>query len=389
LIKYAVLMKILIVIWGFFMQKRINTVLGLLIVLCTAVILHRAAVLEGGVLSSAVAFEDTLVYELKEENSSTYKNEAVDISLTEIVQAIKVKEVFQVLEQPEIVMMDIVDRAASAAPALEESERKTSESKGKEEEPKKVEVVPAATSTPREEKRTGQYFYEAETITVKITDIVKNNPRVHGYAAHIIVKDPETQIKAVGASNNHRERTSVISRRQGAVVGMNASGFNLQSGSIHSAIIRDGHLIKNEITAPFAIKGDGTMFVPERSMSGEELLQLGVTNTAIFGPVLIKDGMKLPISPVDHHNVRHPRSAVGQISKDEYILIVVDGRRSGYSAGMTLSELQEEFFKRGAVFAYNLDGGGSTALYFNGRLVNRPSDASGERAVADVICFME
>lgn len=82
---------------------------------------------------------------------------------------------------------------------------------------------------------------------------------------------------------------------------------------------------------------------------------------------------------------RHPRSAIG-ISRDStrLYLLAVDGRR-GWSVGMTLAEVADALLAAGAWDALNLDGGGSTALWVAGRVVNVPSDPTGERAVGNAL----
>jgi hypothetical protein len=82
---------------------------------------------------------------------------------------------------------------------------------------------------------------------------------------------------------------------------------------------------------------------------------------------------------------RHPRSAVG-FSRDSSVvyLVAVDGRQEA-SAGMTLVELGDFLVSVGVFQGLNLDGGGSTALVINGRVVNAPSDPNGERAVGNAI----
>lgn len=86
---------------------------------------------------------------------------------------------------------------------------------------------------------------------------------------------------------------------------------------------------------------------------------------------------------------RHPRSAVG-FSRDSSIvyLVTVDGRQDA-SAGMTLVELGDFLVSIGVVQGLNLDGGGSTTLVIDGRIVNHPSDAAGERAVGNAILVRE
>jgi exopolysaccharide biosynthesis protein len=67
----------------------------------------------------------------------------------------------------------------------------------------------------------------------------------------------------------------------------------------------------------------------------------------------------------------------------ELLLVVIDGRRPGYSVGATLPEAARVMQSLGARDALNLDGGGSSAMVVRGRVVNRPSDPGGERAVGD------
>ena len=67
--------------------------------------------------------------------------------------------------------------------------------------------------------------------------------------------------------------------------------------------------------------------------------------------------------------------------------MVVDGRSTGYSAGVALSELAAIFQKLGATEAYNLDGGGSSTMYFNGALVNNPLGKGNERGTSDILYF--
>jgi hypothetical protein len=83
--------------------------------------------------------------------------------------------------------------------------------------------------------------------------------------------------------------------------------------------------------------------------------------------------------------VRHPRSAVG-FSRDSSVLflVTVDGR-SNASVGMTIVELADVMLEFGAWDALNFDGGGSTTMVVDGRVVNSPADAAGERAVGNAL----
>jgi flagellar hook assembly protein FlgD len=105
------------------------------------------------------------------------------------------------------------------------------------------------------------------------------------------------------------------------------------------------------------------------------------------GPAIVRGGKPIFNALEDFSsyqmNRRHPRTAVGQRSDGRIIMLVVDGRRPGYSAGMTNFELAQTMIRLGAVTASALDSGGSSTMAFDGRLLSRPSDTAGERLVAE------
>jgi hypothetical protein len=88
-------------------------------------------------------------------------------------------------------------------------------------------------------------------------------------------------------------------------------------------------------------------------------------------------------------NNRHPRSAIGfNADTSRFFFVTVDGRQPGYSDGMTLPELAAFMRELSCEQALNLDGGGSTTMVVRGKVVNRPSDAAGERAVANALLLI-
>jgi hypothetical protein len=82
---------------------------------------------------------------------------------------------------------------------------------------------------------------------------------------------------------------------------------------------------------------------------------------------------------------RHPRTAVAKLKDGKFLMVTVDGRQEGWSVGMNLNELAAFLLALGATDAMNLDGGGSTTMFLDGKVVNRPSDKEGERSVSDAI----
>jgi large repetitive protein len=108
-------------------------------------------------------------------------------------------------------------------------------------------------------------------------------------------------------------------------------------------------------------------------------------------PLLLRDGAAaygVPEVRPAFGEQRHPRTAVGIRPDGTVLLVVVDGRRPEYSDGMTLAELADLMRELGARDALNLDGGGSTTLVLGGRVVNRPTDAAGERPVTNALLVL-
>ncbi len=111
------------------------------------------------------------------------------------------------------------------------------------------------------------------------------------------------------------------------------------------------------------------------------------------GPVLVRDGKPAAAADAGAYDQgfsmkRHPRTAAGIRLDGTLVLVTVDGRQPLISVGMTISELEALMIEFGCVEAVNLDGGGSTTMVVKGRVVNSPSDASGERPVSDALLVL-
>ena len=129
-----------------------------------------------------------------------------------------------------------------------------------------------------------------------------------------------------------------------------------------------------------------------RLILSPDWLASGVTDAVGGGPVIVRNGRAVWTAGEDflptQLGPRNPRTAVGQRRDGKIILLAVDGRRRGYSVGMTNWELAQAMVRLGAVTASALDAGGSTTLAFDGKLLNRPSDAGGERPVAETLAVL-
>ena len=118
----------------------------------------------------------------------------------------------------------------------------------------------------------------------------------------------------------------------------------------------------------------------------------GITEALGGGPVVVRNGRAVYTSGEDflasQLAPRNPRTGIGQRRDGRIVMVVVDGRRPGYSVGLTNFELAQAMVRLGAVTGSALDSGGSSTLAFDGKLLNRPSDRGGERAVAETLALM-
>ena len=114
-----------------------------------------------------------------------------------------------------------------------------------------------------------------------------------------------------------------------------------------------------------------------------------VTDAVSSGPTLVRDGKPIfnageALTPVQLRG-RDPRTAIGQRADGTIVMLAVDGRRRGWSVGITNWDLAQSLVHYGCVTGFALDSGGSTTLAFDGTVLNRPSDSYGERPVGEAL----
>ncbi|ACL41184.1 conserved hypothetical protein [Pseudarthrobacter chlorophenolicus A6] len=192
---------------------------------------------------------------------------------------------------------------------------------------------------------------------------------------------------------NITETTSAIAEANNAIFAINGDYYGFRDTGI---VIRNGVVFRDEgARQGLAFYRDGTVKVyDETSTTAEQLLADGVWNTLSFGPSLLDNGeIAAGIEDVEvdtnfgNHSIQgeQPRTAVGIIDENHLVFVVVDGRSPGYSAGVTMTGLAEIMQGLGATTAYNIDGGGSSTMYFNGGLVNNPLGENKERGTSDIL----
>ena len=149
-------------------------------------------------------------------------------------------------------------------------------------------------------------------------------------------------------------------------------GIVIREGEILSSKTYRGerlaHLPNLDIMAQYA---DGTLkcyYANEKT--AEELLAEGVVNTYCFGPVMIREGVPDPLVMKGHYDTKSPRQALAMYEPGHYLLLSVLGRMES-SEGTGLLRMTRMLMARGVTEAFNLDGGNTLALIFNGRMLNK------------------
>ena len=171
------------------------------------------------------------------------------------------------------------------------------------------------------------------------------------------------------------------------LVGTVADVISPSSGK--TPIPPDGVVLQARGSGAFRLVGDAPLGSTVRIRYTLNPTWEGIVGAIGGGPVLVKDGKPVfranesfTTSQLAPHD---PRTAVGQRADGKIIMVAVDGRQPGYSAGVTSFELALAMMQLGCVSASGLDAGGSTTMAFDGRLLNRPSDKGGERSVAEAL----
>lgn len=186
---------------------------------------------------------------------------------------------------------------------------------------------------------------------------------------------------------------SSILSQVGGLFAINGDYYGFRDTGI---VIRNGVAFRDEPERQgLVLMRDGSMIsYDETSTSAARLIADGAWHTLSFGPTLVDGSAAVPgIDEVEvdtnfgNHSIqgRQPRTGIGMIEPNHFVLVVVDGRSSGYSNGITMGDFASLFVDLGARVAYNLDGGGSSAMVFNGSLVNNPLGRNKERGTSDIL----
>ena len=220
------------------------------------------------------------------------------------------------------------------------------------------------------------------------------------YRAYVVtINDPKrVKVGVTSKLGKMGESTSQIAENYDGVAALNGGAFTddqggelwTQNGGIPvGVLISNGKDLNNS-------EAQGRNYVAGITKEGrlicghytyQELLDEGVTDALSFGlpnggsPVIVQNGKMTPING-DGGLGTAPKSMIGQLENGEIILVAVDSKIPATRIAATVKEAQEIMYNLGCVTAMILDGGKSTTLYYDGEVINEPSNTAGERPIA-------
>ena len=260
-------------------------------------------------------------------------------------------------------------------------------------------IETATDSVPMSEKFADKYTdtvtetansYTSPNVSVTVTQETTSDGRCTYYLADIYLKDI-TSLRAALANDTYgsgyRAEITDMAVLNNALLAVNGDYYG---NTTEGVVIRNGVIYRANDTDcdVCVIYYDGTMrVIPGSDFSVEDAIEDGAWQAWTFGPALLdSDGNAIERFDSTRRLVSaNPRTAIGYYETGHYCLVVVDGR--GESEGMTMQELSQLFASLGCTAAYNLDGGNSSVMVWNGMVVNEPS--GGGRASSDAILITE
>lgn len=233
-------------------------------------------------------------------------------------------------------------------------------------------------------------YYKDDNIEISITKTREYDTTI--YIADIKLSDASLLRRAFANNSygkNITDTTSNIASSVNAILAVNGDYYGVQNSGY---VLLDGKIYRNTSAGKedLVLYQDGSFeIINENDVTLEELVNNGAVNILSFGPALIENG-SIVVSENDEVGkamASNPRTAIGIIDDLHYILVVSDGR-TNESEGLSLYELATVMSEYNVKTLYNLDGGGSSTMVFNGNIINNPTTSgrnTKERSVSDIV----
>lgn len=239
------------------------------------------------------------------------------------------------------------------------------------------------------ENSVSEKSYQDDNIKIELTEYTTNDTTV--YVADVTLSSAQ-YLKTALANDlfgkNITDEVSDIAEAHSAVLAINGDYYGAREKGI---VIRNGIVYRETQSDAelLCIYADGSMTIEDQSsVTAQELVDAGVWQAFSFGPALVVDGEVAVDADeeVGLAKASNPRTAIGIIDDLHYVFVVSDGRTEE-SEGLSLQELAVLMKELGATCAYNLDGGGSSTMVFEGEVINNPTSGGAikERKVSDIV----
>jgi len=229
-----------------------------------------------------------------------------------------------------------------------------------------------------------QDSYKDEHIAIQIIKVRDGESKSDVTVADIFISSVAYLRRGfpLGKWNGEKRSIKVIASESNAILAMSGDYSNLFTAGM---VVANGEVLRktdNSVRDNCLILADGQMVTYQRKeMNISEVLDNGVWHSFLFGPALLYKGQSIEKFTSEVRGV-NPRSVLGYYQPGHYCFVLVDGR-SKASRGMTLIQLSRFMQELGCQTAYNLDGGQSAVLWFNGNIINKPY--KGGRNLMDIV----
>lgn len=234
----------------------------------------------------------------------------------------------------------------------------------------------------------GQAIGRTAVVTDKTAGITIEDIQGRSFKGKVmLIKDPKrvklAVTKEIGVTG---ERVSDMVKDMGAIAGINAGGFYDPNGKGNGAFpdgvtMHEGKIVHNNVgnKAVNIVGFDKEGKLVLGKMTADELVEKKMQEVVTFEPNLIVNGK--PVIVGDGGWGIAPRTGIGQKADGTVIFVVIDGRQPTWSIGATLRDLMNVFEDYDAVNAVNLDGGSSSELVYDGKVMNKLWNIFGERYI--------
>ncbi|MBO7675161.1 MAG: phosphodiester glycosidase family protein [Atopobiaceae bacterium] len=232
--------------------------------------------------------------------------------------------------------------------------------------------------------------YVDDDVRISVTEHEVNGTAV--YVADVTVSSAES-LKTAFAKDSYGRNvtaaTSATAAAHDAILAINGDNYGSRE---RGYVIRNGIVYRDtpDDSDVLCVYADGSFKIVDPSqVSAQELVDQGVWQAFSFGPALVENG-SVSVSQNDEvgrAKASNPRTALGVIDDNHFVFVVSDGRTQE-SEGLSLYELAQFMQQLGVTCAYNLDGGGSSTMVFDGVVVNNPTSNGRtikERNVNDIV----